>query len=179
MFKDFKDRDFKNICVIRSSSMLFPHVVDELKDVFPQARIFAIITEGVDVINQVDNIFALKGSGGFKWGKIKSVKNFFSDKNIDLAVVMYNTEKGIRYLNIDAFAFASGARTVVSVNIKKKTAEITKRDFQKKYVQRLINILWVCLNFCVSFIVVCAVVVVMAVTAPFIFCLKKLVKHFE
>lgn len=177
MFDKKELGDVKSICIVRSSSKLFPMVVSELKQLYPEAGVSAIVTNGIDkasVPEDVERIYATKKSGGFKWGDIGYIKKSLKGSNIDLAVVLYNTIKGERYLNADMFAAATGAERLISVNINKETAVLSKSDIRKKSLRRVMNFFWAALNLPVSLFVLCSIIIVMVVTAPFIF-IKKLI----
>lgn len=172
MFTQYKKHNFKRILLIRSSAKLFPLVLEEVKKIWPLADITVLATQGVDtsaVAGLFNEKMELPDVGGFSASHSGWVRSVFSQKSFDLAVVLYNSQQGYSYSNIDACALASGARHVVSVNINKEVGEVTAHTLLMKRFHQIFDKVWSVINVVLLCIVLGGVICGMVITLPIIF----------
>ena len=172
MFEQYTHQNINNIFIIRSSSRLFPLVIDELKKTFPTARFSCLTTN--EKVNQrsplqydVDHVVTTLHAGGFQWRDIPHVHRMLRSHAFDLAVVLYNSEKGYSYLNVDTFAFSVRPKCIVNVNIKKNVTPMTKYTIIYKAFHRIIDIVWASFNMVITVFVLIIIFLTMVLSAPF------------
>ena len=178
MFEKYSNNKINNIFIIRSSTRLFPLVVNELKKAFPKARISCLTNqkarEGRSPLQyDVDHVIESPHANGFRWRDIFFVRRILKPYSFDLAVVLYNSEKGLSYLNVDSFACAAKPACIASININKRESPLTTRIFIYKICHRIIDFLWLLMNIIFTLFVLIIIVLVMIISAPIAFFGKK------
>jgi hypothetical protein len=172
MFAEFEKYSLKKILIIRSSSKLFPVVVDELKKTFPDAELFALSNVDLPDPGTIADVYRTRTPGKFLFKDVKDFRSIVSRNPIDLAVVLYNSRRGYSYLNIDTFAFASGAKTILSVNIDKHISRVSFSRYCYKWIHRMFDCIWLIINLIMTSFVFVFITVIMTITLPFLM-LKK------
>ena len=178
MFEKYSNNKIDDIFIIRSSTRLFPLVINELKKTFPKARISCLTNqkarEGRSPLQYgVDHVIELPHTNGFCWRDIFFVRRILKPHSFDLAIVLYNSEKGLSYLNVDSFAFAAKPAYITCININKKEFFLTFPIFIGKICHRIIDFLWLLINIIFTFFVLIIIFLVMIISAPIAFFGKK------
>ena len=179
MFESYSNTKINNIFVIRSSTRLFPVVVNELKRIFPKAQISCLTNQKVpeqrsSLHYDVDHVIHTLHNGGFRWRDIVPVYRMLKPYKFDLGVVLYNSEKGLSYLNVDSFALVAQPTYISSVNINKKESLLTTQIFIYKICHRLVDLLWLIINLICTTCILMIIFLVMMISVPFIFFIRIL-----
>ncbi len=185
MFEQYGKGNIKRIFLIRSSAKLFPCVVDELRKTFPEASISCLSAERGDSTRSslqydVDHVISTPHKGGFLWRDIPKVRLMLKHHSYDCSIVLYNSEKGYGYLNIDAFAYAARPKLILSVNIKKEVRGINNKILIYKFLHRIIDLFWASLNIVFTILVLIIICLVMLLSVPFVqfrSCVENCVKR--
>ncbi len=164
MFESVKHLNPKSILLIRSSAKLFPVALDKLKEELPDAEV-TILSNGPDV-EGLYRVFKTKRSGGFFWKDILDFQESVKLDGFDLAIGLYNSKKGLSYLNIDAYAFAAGAKNVASINIDGEVKLVTLFNIVQKMLHRLIDSLWLVINAVFTTLVLVIMGLIMLIVEP-------------
>jgi len=172
MFNQYKDLNPKEILIIRSSSKLFPYVIDEIAQAFPGAQLSVLSNSDIPKPDGVAVLYRTEIDGSFSFKGLKAFKESVGKQNIDCALVLYNSRKGFGYLNVDSFAFAAGAKKILRVNIDKTVSELSPLSYIYKWLHRLIDCVWLGFNFVVTGIVFVVILLAMVLMEPVI-TLKK------
>ncbi|MFQ5673503.1 MAG: glycosyltransferase family 9 protein [Nitrospinales bacterium] len=140
-----------NILVIRSAARVFSPTLTALKREFPVSRITVLAPEPLgDALSrdpEVDEVLPLKA------GRRMSVFSYGLDnlrqlrrRKFDLAVALYNIERGLGYSNIDLLAWASDAGQLRGYNCKGGFVSLSGSGIAGKYLREKISILWMAAN---------------------------------
>ncbi|MBU1862745.1 MAG: hypothetical protein KKH94_03650 [Candidatus Omnitrophica bacterium] len=171
MFSGYQQLNAQNILVIRSSTHLFSMVIHELRKTFPSARMSCLVTKDTVLSEEgvsLEQVFETPHPGAFRWRDIATMKKTLSSPSFDLAVVLYNSEKGYGYLNIDAYAGAARPHIILSVDSKKRIHCMSQGTFIFKCCHRTIDFLWSMLNTVVTVIVFIIIFLGMIVAMPLV-----------
>jgi hypothetical protein len=172
MFKNYFRLEPKRILIVRSSSKLFASVCESLRDTFVAAEVDVLTScaalPETALREEIASVYHTATVGQFCFRDVATFKKEAALKDYSLAVVLYNNRKGLSYLNIDSFAFASGAPKIIAVNIDGAISEITRPVYLYKWIYRLVSCLWVGINCVLSFFVLSVIFCVLCVSAPFI-----------
>ncbi len=108
----------KKILIIQSASRVFKKALDSLQSEFPEAA-FTILTANPNEIRECLDGIANYQILPLPLGKRVSIFSFGIEKrkqlrghNFDLAVVLYNIEKGWGYANVESLAWSTGANEI-------------------------------------------------------------------
>ncbi|MFQ5716197.1 MAG: glycosyltransferase family 9 protein [Nitrospinales bacterium] len=164
----------KNILIIRSAARVFNPVLQSLKREFPESKIAVLAPEPVkELLLQdplVDEVLPLRTRGrmgvfSYGVGNIQRLR----DRKFDLAISLYNIERGVGYSNIDLLAWLSGAREVRGYNCKGSFIDLAGSGIFAKYFREKMSAVWVGVNLLVT------VVLFFLITVGFIFewCFRK------
>lgn len=178
MFKQYSRLDPKRILVVRSSAKLFPAVCTSLRDTFPAAEIDVLTNAEAlpesSLAEMITTVYRSATTGHFLFRDVKVFKKEVALKEYSLAIVLYNSRKGLSYLNIDSFAFASGAAKVLAVNIDGDIFEITRLVYLHKWLHRIGACVWVGINCLMSVLSLSVIFLALCVSVPFIMIAKML-----
>ncbi len=141
----------KNILVIKSASRVFNKVLDLLRAEFPKAS-FTILTANPEAMQnlkafRVHHILPLSAGRRislFSYG-IKKRKHL-RQQNFDLAVVLYNIEKGWGYANVESLAWSSGANELRGYFPNGSFKPLTAGAILKNTLREQTALGWVALN---------------------------------
>ncbi|MEC7641857.1 MAG: hypothetical protein VYC17_06850 [Nitrospinota bacterium] len=145
------------ILVIRSAARVFNPTLASLKEEFPGSKVAVLAHESVaPMLSQdpmVDEVLPLKSQeriSAFKYGpeNIRSLRT----RKFDIAVSLYNIERGLGYSNIDFLAWMSGAEQLRGYNCKGGFVILTRNSIIKTYFREKMSTVWVVLNFLATII---------------------------
>tara|TARA_B100000686_G_C16786008_1_gene975294 strand:- start:1819 stop:2406 length:588 start_codon:yes stop_codon:yes gene_type:complete len=142
----------KRILVIRSAARVFGQTLELLKSEFPESHIVVLASElnckGLEADPLVDEVKSLppKGRISIFSCKRKVIRDLRSRK-FDLAVPLYNVERGIGYSNIDLLAWSVNPKEIRGYNCKGAYVGLTGKAIFEKMVLEKTSIIWVIANF--------------------------------
>lgn len=141
----------KKILIIRSAARVFNPVLESLKREFPESKIAVLAPEpAAEFLLQdprVDEVLPLKARGrmsAFSYG-VGNIQRL-RDREFDLAISLYNIERGTGYSNIDLLAWLSGAREVRGYNCKGSFVDLAGSGILAKYFREKMSAVWVGIN---------------------------------
>lgn len=169
MFEEYAQKRVRKVLVICSSMKLFLSIVEELKKTYFLVRVSCLIPKGLNISaleKEFENIFSTVHESRFFWRDILPLRGILKSQAFDLIIVPYNSEKGYRYLNVDAFALSAQPRLALSVNINREIKVITTSTLIYKVAHRLYDLLWVGLNCLMTSTAIVFIVSAMIISMP-------------
>ncbi len=142
----------KKILIIQSASRVFNKALSSLKEEFPNAS-FTTLTANPDGVkkdlsgNAVHQILKLpkgKRISIFSYGFEK--RKQLRQQNFDIAVVLYNIEKGWGYANVESLAWSTGAGEQRGYFPNGSFKHLTFGNLLKNSIREQTALGWVALN---------------------------------
>jgi len=141
-----------NILVIRSAARVFQPTLASLKQEFPVSRITVLAPAPAgDALSRdprVDEVLPLKSNRRMSifscgLGTLRRLR----EQKFDVAVSLYNIERGLGYANIDLLAWASHAGQLRGYNCKGGFVSLSGPGIAKKYLSEKTSAFWMAANF--------------------------------
>lgn len=145
-------RGGKKILVIQSASRVFKKTLESLQSEFPGST-YTILTahpnEVKESLNENTDFQTLplplgKRISCFSYGNEK--RKQLREQNFDLAVVLYNIEKGWGYANVEMLARSTGAREIRGYFPSGGFKQLSSTQILKNIIREQTAIGWVILN---------------------------------
>ena len=142
----------ERILIIRSATRVFNKTLEALKSEFPESQI-AVLTPEINqenleadpLVDEVKVFPANKRMGILSCGG-KMIRELRS-RQFDLAVSLYNVERGIGYSNIDLLAWVVKPKAIRGYNSKGTFVSLTGYAILEKMIQEKTSGLWIIANF--------------------------------
>ena len=147
----------KRILVIRSAARVFSQTLELLKFEFPDSHIIVLASElnsksleADPLVDEVKSFPANRRMSVFSC-KREIIRDLRS-REFDLAVSLYNVERGVGYSNIDLLAWSANPKEIRGYNCKRTYVILKGKDIFEKMVLEKTSIIWMIANFMATII---------------------------
>ncbi len=133
------------ILLVRSSAKQFAPAYEELKRLYPDATVYILSNSD---LNGVENLIATPNRGKFYWRDTVWFKKYIEREGLrfDFALILYNSRKGLSYINVDTFAQVA-SKNNYCIDIDGNLSKLDTSKYLLKMLYRCAGILWLLLNF--------------------------------